>query len=73
MITTVLPRVARIKKNVSRTERGTFFMSVVLLVSSSTGTQMSVSSALWCANIGSLFQSITNSQNDFFYWICNFK
>jgi hypothetical protein len=48
VVTTVLRRVARIKKTVSRTECGTFFMSVVLLVSSSTGTQMSIK----CAVVG---------------------
>jgi len=51
MVTTVLRMVARIKKNVSRTEPTTFFMSVVPLVRSSTGTQMSVPSTLWWANI----------------------
>ena len=51
MVTTVPRAVARIKKNVSRTDRGTSFMSVFLLVASSAGTQMSVSSALWWANI----------------------
>ena len=51
IVATVLRRVARVKKNISRSERETFFVSVVLLVILSVGTQMSVSSALWWANI----------------------
>ena len=47
MFTTVLCSVSGIKKIVSFTERGTFFMSVVRLVSKFTGTQMPVSCALW--------------------------
>jgi len=51
MVTTVLRMVAGVKKTVSRAEPATFFMSVVPLVRSCTGTQMSIPSALWWANI----------------------
>jgi len=51
MVTTVLRMGARVKKNVSRTEPATFFMSLVPLIRSSTGTQMSIPSALWWADI----------------------
>ena len=50
VVPAVLYRVADVKKNVSRSESGTFFMSVVRLVSTFTGKRMSVSSVLWRAN-----------------------